>query len=105
MQMSRRSREKGRRGELATVRLLQDAGFAAEKASRSGYTGHDISIPLLGRDLRIEHKIRANAFREIYGWLDGGANLLIIRSDRRGALAVVPLRLAIEIAQAAERAK
>jgi hypothetical protein len=35
----RESREKGRRTELALVHLLQKLGFAAEKTSRTGYSG------------------------------------------------------------------
>jgi hypothetical protein len=46
--MSARSRRKGARTENAIVHALQDAGLAAEKSSRSGYTGHDITVPLLG---------------------------------------------------------
>ena len=31
----------------------------------------DVVMPLMGRDLRIEVKARAEDFRELYSWLDG----------------------------------
>jgi hypothetical protein len=102
--MSAKSRRKGARAELALARLLQDHGFAAEKISRMYKRGPDLSVPLLGVDRSVEIKIRSNGFRELYSWLDG-ADLLIIRSDTQTPLAVVPLRLAIEIARAAEQNK
>ena len=43
-------------------------------------------------------------FNLLYRWLDG-RDLLIVRADRREPLVVLPLRFAIEVAQAAERKK
>jgi hypothetical protein len=104
----RRSRDKGARAERALVRLLQDRGFAAERVPMSGSAGGrfsgDITIPLLGVDRIAEVKVRGTGFRQLYEWLDC-RDLLIVRADRREPLAVVPLRLAIEVAQAAERNK
>jgi Holliday junction resolvase len=104
----RKPRQKGNRFERALVRLLQDAGLGAERVPLSGSAGGsfsgDVSIPLLGRDLVVEAKARANGFRELYGWLEG-RDALIVRADRRDALVVVLLRLAIEIAVVAERGK
>jgi hypothetical protein len=97
----RASRRKGANAERALVRFLQDKGFAAEKSSRTGYTGHDLTVPLLGFDRRVEVKVRANGFRELYRWLNA-ADLLIVRSDRREPLVVIPLKLAAEIATVAE---
>jgi Holliday junction resolvase len=103
--MSRKSRDKGNRAERALVRYLQERGFAAERVPLSGAArgrfGGDISMPLLGRDLRCEVKCRGNGFRELYAWL-GGADLLMVRSDRREPLVVLPLRLAAEVAAVAE---
>ena len=95
------SRRKGSRNELALVRFLQGRGLTAEKISRTGYTGSDLSVPLLGRDLKCKVKVRANGFQRLYDWLTG-ADLLILRADRREPLVVLPLRLAAEIAAAAE---
>ena len=100
----RRSRDKGARAERALVRFLQDRGFAAEKISGMYKPGADISVPLLGRGRRVEVKVRSAGFRQLYEWLDG-RDLLIVRSDRRQPLVVLPLRLAAEVAQAAERGK
>jgi hypothetical protein len=102
--MSNRSRRKGAREELALVRRLQNAGFAAEKDSRTGYTGHDLTAPLLGVDRRVEVKVRGNGFNQLYDWLTG-RDLLIVKADRREPLVVVPLRLAAEIAAVAEKKK
>jgi hypothetical protein len=98
----RASRRKGAAEERALVRYLQARGFAAEKSSRTGYKGSDLSMPLLGIDRTIECKVRARAFGQLYKWL-GNSDLLIIRQDRKPALVVVPLWLASEIAAEAER--
>jgi Holliday junction resolvase len=108
MSGGRASRQKGNRLERALVRALQDNGFAAERVPLSGSAGgsytSDLTVPLLGRDLRIEAKSRGTGFSQLYEWLSG-ADLLIVRRDRSEPLVVVPLALAIEIAQAAERAR
>jgi hypothetical protein len=62
---------------------------------RTGYTGHDLSVRVLGADRRVEVKCRANGFRELYSWLSG-VDLLVIRADRKEPLLVVPLALAAE---------
>jgi hypothetical protein len=98
------SRRKGFAEERALVRFLQAHGFAAEKCSRAGYTGPDLSVPVLGIDRRVEVKIRANGFQRLYDWLTG-ADMLIVRCDRREPLVVIPLKLAAEIAAKAEGCK
>ena len=104
----RASRDKGSRGERAVVRFLQERGFAAERVPLSGSArgrfGGDVSIPLLGTDRRAEVKCRGDGFRELYRWLGEGRDFLIVRADRREPLVVIPLKLAAEIAMAAERA-
>jgi len=102
--MTRRSRDKGQRAERLVVRLPQDQGIAAEKISGMYMPGADISVPLLGRDLAVESKVRANGFRELYAWLQG-RDILVVHADRREPLVVLPMRLAIEIARAAEGRK
>jgi Holliday junction resolvase len=90
------------------VRFLQERGFAAERIPLSGSAGGrfsgDISLPLLGINRTVEVKCRANGFRQLYAALSG-ASLLIVRADRREPLVVLPLRLAAEIAAAAERGR
>ena len=101
----RASRQKGNRAERALVHYLQDHGFAAERIPLSGSAGGrfagDLSVPLLGVDRCVEVKVRGNGFRELYSWLDG-RDFLIVRADRLEPLVVIPLRLATEIAAAAE---
>jgi hypothetical protein len=104
----RRARDKGNRVERHLAAFLQSQGFAAERVPLSGsvrgrFSG-DVSLPLFGRDYRVEVKARATGFRGLYAGLTG-ASLLIVKADRREPLVVLPLRLAIEIAKAVERRK
>jgi Holliday junction resolvase len=101
----RRSRQEGDRTERAIVRHLRGHGFAAERVPLSGRVGGrfvgDVMVPLLGADRVIEVKCRVDGFRELYRWCDG-ADLLIVKRDRAEPLVIPPLRLAVEIAKAAE---
>jgi Archaeal holliday junction resolvase (hjc) len=104
----RTSRDKGNRLERAIVKLLQEHGLGAERIPLSGSVGGsfsgDVTAPLIGRDLTIECKSRANGFARLYSWLED-RDVLIVKADRRDALVVLPLHLAAEIAAAAERGK
>jgi Holliday junction resolvase len=104
----RSSRDKGNRLERALVRLLQDRGLAAERVPLSGSAGGsylgDVTVPVIGRDLVVEAKSRATGFAQLYAWLEG-RDILVVKADRRDALVILPLRLAAEIAAAAERRK
>src|SRR5262249_34541252 len=104
----RHSRDKGNRAERAIVRFFQDRGFAAVRVPLSGSAGGsykgDLTIPVIGRDLVCEVKVRGNGFGQLYDWLID-RDLLIVRADRREPLVVVPLRLAADIAAIAERGK
>jgi Holliday junction resolvase len=101
----RSSRDKGNRLERAVVRLLQDAGLGAERVPLSGSAGGshlgDLTVPVIGVDRTVECKARANGFAQLYAWLQD-RDVLIVKADRRDALVVLPLRLAAEIAMAAE---
>ncbi len=104
----RRSRDKGNRVERALVKALQGAGFGAERVPLSGSAGGsylgDLTTPLLGRDMVVEVKARADGFATLYGWLKS-RDLLVVKADRREPLVILPLALAIEIATAAERGR
>jgi Holliday junction resolvase len=96
------SRSKGARTERSIVNALKASGFAAVRVPLSGAVGGrfagDVVLPLLGRDLCVEVKARADGFRELYGWLDG-RDVLIVKADRREPLVIVRLPLAAEIAK------
>jgi Archaeal holliday junction resolvase (hjc) len=104
----RASRQKGNRAERAIVKFLQDRGFAAERVPLSGSAGGsylgDLTVPILEVDRVVEVKCRADGFRELYRWLID-RDILIVRADRSEPLVVLPLRLAAEIASAADQNK
>jgi hypothetical protein len=60
----------------------------------------DIVLPLMGRDLCVEVKARADGFGELYCWLHQ-RDVLIVKADRQEPLVVVRLSLAAEIAKLA----
>jgi hypothetical protein len=60
----------------------------------------DIVLPVLGPDLCVEVKARADAFGQLHCWLEG-RDVLIVKADRREPLFVVRLCLAAEITKAA----
>lgn len=108
MSGGRASRDKGNRAERSVVRFLQASGFGAERVPLSGSAGGsylgDLTVPILGVDRTVEVKVRSRGFGQLYNWLEG-RDLLVVRADRREPLVVIPLRLAAEIAIAAERGK
>ncbi len=103
--MGKASRDKGARGERLFVRLLQDAGIAAERIPLSGAAGGsftgDITVPVLGIDRKFECKLRAEGFKEIYKWLHGNFGLFI-KADRMAPLAVVRVSDLVDILITAE---
>lgn len=103
----RKSRDKGLRAERAVVRLLQDNyGIPAERIPLSGSAGGsfagDVSIPILGRDRKLEVKCRAGGFSQIYDWL--GDNFgLVLKADHKPMLVVMRLADAAEVLRLAEQ--
>jgi Holliday junction resolvase len=100
----RRSRRKGARTERSIVNALQAKGIAAVRVPLSGAVGGrfagDIVLLLMGRDLCVEVKARADGFRELYCWLNG-RDVLVVKADRKEPLVIVRLSLAAEIAKLA----
>jgi Holliday junction resolvase len=98
----RRSRAKGARTERSIVHALQATGIAAVRVPLSGAVGGrfagDIVLPLMGRELCVEVKARAEGFRELYSWLNR-RDVLIVKADRQEPLVVVRLSLAAETAK------
>jgi Holliday junction resolvase len=99
-------KRKGTRVERQLVNLLVELGLPCFRVPLSGAAGGewscDIHMKLLGHTRRIEVKARAEGFRELYRWL-GKSDLLILKADRSGPLAVLPLALVVELMLAAER--
>jgi Holliday junction resolvase len=99
-----RPRSKGARTERGIVNALKAGGIAAVRVPPSGAVGGrfagDIILPLLGGDLCVEVKARANGFRELYSWLDR-RDVLIAKADRQEPLVVLRMSLAAEIARGA----
>ncbi len=79
--MGKMQRSKGARVEREIVNLHHDIGVAAEKVSRTGYTGEDL---LIADDLKAEVKARAsgNGFSTIEKWL-GDNDVLFLKRDRQ----------------------
>jgi Holliday junction resolvase len=98
----RQSRAKGIRTERSIVHVLRASGIAAVRVPLSGAVGGrfagDIVLPLMGLDLCVEVKCRADGFRELYSWLNQ-RDVLIVKADRQEPLVVVRLSLAAEIAK------
>ena len=78
---------KGQGVERAIAKALQANGLAAVKVSRAYQSGHDILLPIAGRDLCVEVKARADGFRELHSWLKG-RDVLIVKANRRDPLVV-----------------
>jgi Holliday junction resolvase len=99
-----RSRNKGARAERSIVNVLRASGIGAVRVPLSGAVGGrfagDIVLPLMGRDLCVEVKARADGFRELYSWLTN-RDVLVVKADRQEPLVVLRLSLAAEIAKVA----
>jgi hypothetical protein len=103
MSGGRSPKRKGTRVERILVNELVALGLPCFRVPLSGaaYGECDIHVPLLGRTLRVEVKCRGDGFRQLYDWISG-ADLLIVKADRRAPLAVLPLALVVELMCAAE---
>ncbi len=92
--MGKASRDKGARNETALVNTFRGAGIPAERVPLSGQRGGlfagDIHIPTHAGQFKIEAKLRKDAFRELYNWIDGN-HAVVVRADRKEALAVIRL--------------
>ena len=88
--------------KIAATRAANAGATVAQLEALSGAVGGrfagDIVLPLLGRDLCVEVKARADGFRELYSWLDQ-RDVLVVKADRQEPLVVVRLSLATEFAK------
>ena len=90
--MGLKSRTKGLRAERAVAHLLGGERVPLSGAAGGQFTG-DVVLPT---GLRVECKVRARGFKQIYGWLEGN-DVLAIKADRRPWLAVLPLETLREL--------
>jgi hypothetical protein len=92
----RHSRSKRARTECSIVNALQASGIAAVRVPLSGAVGGrfagDVVLPLMGRDLCVEVRARADGFRDVHNWLTQ-RDVLIAKADRQELLVVVQLSL------------
>jgi hypothetical protein len=92
--MGKRSRDKGIREERVIRKIFNDAGIKCRRVPLSGacegFKG-DLIAEYGGDTVQIESKVRANGFRQVYGWLEGN-DLLVIKADRKEHLVVLPLK-------------
>jgi hypothetical protein len=104
----KRSRDKGCRFERDLVNIFQAAGISAERIPLSGSAGGsfagDITLPVLGKDRRIECKKRAGGFALLYNYLAEHYGLIICQ-DRASPLMVMRLSDFVDLLNAAEGKK
>jgi hypothetical protein len=102
-----KSRQGAREETVQRRCRITDFTDYTERVPLSGSAGGrfaGVIVPLLGIDRCVEVKVRGTGCGQLYNWLEG-RDLLIARADRREPLVILPLRLAVEIAQAAEWGK
>ena len=94
--MGKKSRDKVARNERKIVEIIQSHGVEAKRVPLSGAaTGFKGDIQM--GTWTIECKVRANGFKQIYDWLDGDSDFLVIGRDRSPPLAVIDLRDLLDI--------
>jgi Holliday junction resolvase len=95
---------KGYRGEKYVQGFLEEMGFEMVRVPLSGAAAGfpgDLMIRVKGRDdLIIEVKVRGDGFKSLYQWLTK-ADILVVKADRKDALAVVRLEFLAYLLQRA----
>lgn len=97
--MPNRSRDKGSRAEREIVELLRSHGLDAYRIPLSGAVSgfkNDIEIRLANQVIKLESKVRAKGFRNIYRWLQDSDGL-VIKADREKTLIVLNLDLLAKV--------
>ena len=101
--MGMKSKAKGYRIENELRHLLLKNGVNAERCPLSGgaagrWRGFDLLAGLFGREMKVEAKIQARGFKNLYDWLmPDTVDMLVIRRDRADPLVVLPLATFIEL--------
>jgi len=97
--MGKFERNKGNRNERQLVQIFRAYGISAQRVPLSGGTSYakgDVEAEIKGQKWRIESKVRAVGFKQLYSWLTGN-DALVVRADRQEALVVLPLRTFCEL--------
>ncbi len=94
--MGKFSRDKGARNERKLVNMIQSHGIDAKRVPLSGAADGFKGDIIMGQ-WTIEAKLRADGFKQIYDWIDGDSDLLVIGRDRSPPLAVLDLRDLLDI--------
>lgn len=99
--MGKAQRNKGIRAERTFVNVFKAHGIKAERIPLSGGTSYakgDIEIEVAGEKWKVESKVRAKGFKQIYDWITG-MDALIIKADYQEAIISMPLRKFLSIIQ------
>ena len=92
--MGIRSRRKGARVENEIVHRLQEHGIAATKRSRMYLSGHDLDVPIAGRDVPVEVKARAS-FKTLEGYFKS-AKIVVLKPNRGKPIVMLDWDYALE---------
>ena len=89
-----KSRAKGDRFETEVVKSFAADGIVAQRVPLSGAAGGmfggDIQVLLRPGQVKLECKVRARAWLDLYGWIVGNY-ALVIKRDREEPLVVMRL--------------
>lgn len=88
----RRSKRKGNRAEREFAKLI-----GGERIPLSGSAGGSYTGDVKGLGLLWECKARKDGFKQLYKWLEGDADALAIKADRKEWLVVLPAEKFLEI--------
>lgn len=88
----RRSKRKGSRAEREFAKLI-----GGERVPLSGSAGGSYTGDVKGLGLLWECKVRKDGFKQLYKWLEGDADALAIKADRKEWLVVLPAEKLLKI--------
>lgn len=94
--MGKASRDKGYRGEHNLESLLNDNGIKAVRVPLSGATQFQKGDLIIEGKYICEVKLRKDAYAKLYEWLEGN-DFLFYKSDRKEALAIMPISMFIKL--------
>src|SRR5690606_12287244 len=88
----RRSKSKGSRAEREFAKLIGGEIIPLSDAAGGTFSGDVKCLWLLW-----ECKVRKDGFKQLYKWLEGDADALAIKADRKEWLVVLPAGKLLEI--------